>query len=224
MADALFPTLDAGGTVPPLLGVAAEVSRRGHQVRVLGHEQQRAAVEAAGLEFHPYRDTEWDPRGDQSTIRGLRERLDSMKLDFRDLNYEDVAWSKNRGNASALVGFWFPRSVAGADLVELLSPDTVVVADCILLNLLSAAQGAGHPTVALVHSFHAYFDGPWRHGPIGLLAAMKGLRSRRIWGDCDAVLVCTDRALDPASPPACGRSATSDTPRVPHPLRRPARR
>ena len=169
MADVLFATLDAGGNVPPLLGVAAEVSRRGHQVRVLGHEQQRAAVEAAGLEFHPYRDTEWDPRGDQSTIRGL---------------------------------LGFVRQFTGrdkvADLVELLSPDTVVVADCMLLNLLSAAQGAGHPTVALVHSFHAYFDGPWRHGPIGLLAAMKGLRSRRIWADCDAVLVCTDRALDPA--------------------------
>ncbi|HEV7282363.1 MAG TPA: DUF362 domain-containing protein [Pirellulaceae bacterium] len=48
---------------------------------------------------------------------GLRERLDAMKLSFRDLNYEDVAWSKNRGRASSLDGFWFPRSVAEADLV-----------------------------------------------------------------------------------------------------------
>lgn len=48
---------------------------------------------------------------------GLRERLDAMQLDFRDINYEDVDWSKNRGNASKLEGFWFPRSVAEADLV-----------------------------------------------------------------------------------------------------------
>ena len=52
MTDVVFATLDAGGNVPPLLGIAEEVARRGHRVRVLGHEQQRASFEKAGLEFH----------------------------------------------------------------------------------------------------------------------------------------------------------------------------
>jgi UDP:flavonoid glycosyltransferase YjiC (YdhE family) len=170
MADVLFATVDAGGNVPPLLDIAAEVARRGHRVRVLGHEQQRATFEKAGLEFHPYSDPEpWDPTEQQSTLEGLRGFI-------RQLTRRDK----------------------GADLLDLLAPDTVVVADCMLLAVLAAAQEAGHPTVALVHSFHAYFDGSWRRGPIGMVARLKGLDARRLWKHCDAVLVCSDRTLDPA--------------------------
>ena len=86
----------------------------------------------------------------------------------------------------------------GEDLVSLASPDSIVVVDCMLLGALDAAQRAGLTTVALVHSFHAYFDGSWRRGPIGLAAKLKGYGARRIWKSCDAVLVCTDRSLDPA--------------------------
>jgi UDP:flavonoid glycosyltransferase YjiC (YdhE family) len=49
-----------------------------------------------------------------------------------------------------------------------------------------------------VHSFHAYFDGPARKGPVGIAARLKGLGPRRVWEACDAVVICTDRALDPA--------------------------
>src|SRR5688572_22586607 len=48
---------------------------------------------------------------------GVREALDSAKLPFADLNYEEVAWVENRGRASKLAGFWFPRAVAEADIV-----------------------------------------------------------------------------------------------------------
>lgn len=48
---------------------------------------------------------------------GLGDALDAASLEFRDLNYEEPVWTKNAGKRSKLAGFWFPRSVAEADLV-----------------------------------------------------------------------------------------------------------
>ncbi|MCA9188120.1 MAG: DUF362 domain-containing protein [Planctomycetales bacterium] len=48
---------------------------------------------------------------------GVREALVQEKLSFADLNYEDVRWVRNRGRASKLDGFYFPLSVATADLI-----------------------------------------------------------------------------------------------------------
>jgi UDP:flavonoid glycosyltransferase YjiC (YdhE family) len=170
VTDVVFATVNAGGNVPPLLNIAAEVARRGHRVRVLGHEPQRATFERAGLEFHAYRDPEpWDPTAPQSTLTGLRGFI-------RQLTGPDT----------------------GSALADLLTPDSIAVVDCMLLSGLKAAQDAGIPTVAVVHSFHAYFDGPWRRGPIGIVARLKGLSARRLWQNSSAVLVCADRDLDPA--------------------------
>ena len=171
MTDVVFATLDAGGNIPPLLRIAEEVARRGHRVRVLGHEQQRPTFEQAGLEFHGYRDVvAWDPTAPMSTLEDIR------------------GWSRQLTEAGK-----------GRELVELASADSVVVVDCMLLSVIRDAQQAGLTTVSLVHTFHAYFDGPWQRGPIGLLAKLKGLNPRRLWKGCDAALVCTDRSLDPAA-------------------------
>ncbi len=48
---------------------------------------------------------------------GLGEALDSLGFPFMDLNYEDVAWTVNRGRQSKLAGFYFPRSVVEADII-----------------------------------------------------------------------------------------------------------
>lgn len=48
---------------------------------------------------------------------GVQEALDSTGLEFADLNYEEVQWVKNRGGASRLAGFYFPRSIVEADLI-----------------------------------------------------------------------------------------------------------
>ena len=48
---------------------------------------------------------------------GMQAALDDARLPFADLNYEDVVWTPNRGGASKLGGFYFPRSVAEADLI-----------------------------------------------------------------------------------------------------------
>jgi uncharacterized protein (DUF362 family) len=48
---------------------------------------------------------------------GVREALHDARLEFADLNYEDVGWVANAGRASRLDGLYFPRSVLEADLV-----------------------------------------------------------------------------------------------------------
>ena len=53
MADILFVTWDGGGNVPPAVGIAAELRRRGHGVRFVGHAAQRAPLEAEGFDVEP---------------------------------------------------------------------------------------------------------------------------------------------------------------------------
>ncbi len=53
MAEILFVTWDGGGNVPPALGIAGELSARGHAVRFVGHPRQRPSLEAAGVEVAP---------------------------------------------------------------------------------------------------------------------------------------------------------------------------
>lgn len=48
---------------------------------------------------------------------GVGEALDSERLPFADLNYQEVAWTPNGGRRSKLKGFYFPQAVAEADLI-----------------------------------------------------------------------------------------------------------
>jgi uncharacterized protein (DUF362 family) len=48
---------------------------------------------------------------------GVGKALADVGVKFADLNYEEVAWRRNRGRQSRLSGFWFPRSVVEADYV-----------------------------------------------------------------------------------------------------------
>ena len=87
-------------THPAMIVAAAEVFRRWGAAVVVG--------EAPGH----VRDTEM-----VLAESGVAEALDAADLPFRDLNYEDTVWAANRGRASKLPGFYFPRSIAEADLI-----------------------------------------------------------------------------------------------------------
>ncbi|WP_442481632.1 DUF362 domain-containing protein [Aeoliella sp. SH292] len=87
-------------TNPAMIVAAAEVFR------------QAGAQVAVGEGPGHVRDTE------MALIEsGVGEALADGGLEFRDLNYEDVAWRANRGRRSKLRGFWLPQSVVEADLV-----------------------------------------------------------------------------------------------------------
>jgi UDP:flavonoid glycosyltransferase YjiC (YdhE family) len=134
MADILFVTMDGGGNVPPMLGVAAAVAARGHRVRVLGHERLRVEVERAGLPFLAYATArEWDSTREQSAVMWVPM--------FNDANIRaDV------------------RRVCALD-----TPDVAVV-DCMLLPALRAVQDAGIPHVVFTHTFRGYMNGMHRFG------------------------------------------------------------
>ncbi len=48
---------------------------------------------------------------------GINEALQAGKLEFADLNYEETHFLPNLGRASSLKGFYFPETVAQADLI-----------------------------------------------------------------------------------------------------------
>jgi len=172
MSSFLFATLDAGGNLYPALGIGRELLRQGHRVSFLGHPRQAAEVEAAGAEFVPYRHA---APLDPAMPAPARRQFAAMLNIFSDAGI-------------------------GRDLVEEArrEPPDVVVVDCLLLGAIDAAAKAGLPQVVLVHSFFAYFDGPFRHGPMGAALSLKGLPPRRVMGRAERILVCTDPLLDPA--------------------------
>lgn len=52
MSSFLFATWDGGGNLPPTLGIATELSARGHEVRFVGHASQAARL--AGFDLTTY--------------------------------------------------------------------------------------------------------------------------------------------------------------------------
>ena len=197
MARILVVTWDGGGNVPPALGIAAELVARGHRVRVLGHPQQRAAVEDVGLEFVGY--THARPWSPTAVTTGARFAAAYLGLFSDPRPGEDVR----------------------AELAR--EPADLVLADAMSLGALRAAQRAGVPTAALVHTFHRYLTHGWARGPIGLVAALRGLRPAPLWNAADRVLVATDRDLDPVDRPLPGNVRhTGAVQPVPRPAARDA--
>ncbi|GAA1578800.1 hypothetical protein GCM10009789_35540 [Kribbella sancticallisti] len=172
MARILIVTWDGGGNVPPMLGIGAELRDRGHDVRVLGHPQQRATVEGNGLMFAPYvHALPWTPERIGS---GLAFLISSLRL-FTD-----------------------PRPAEDVRAALRHRPAELVLVDCMSLAALRAAVRSGLPTVVLVHVFHSFLTSAWARGPIGALATLRGMRPGPLWAAADRVLVASDRELNPA--------------------------
>ena len=169
MADILFVTWDGGGNVPPALGIATELARRGHRTRFLGHAAQESRITAAGHGFRPFATAE-DFVGTRpaSVPRMLRLFSD------RAMGADTLADVRREG----------------ADLV---------VVDAMLLGVVDAVSRAGLRYVTLEHLFDAYLRGGWLHGPIGLWARAKRLRPVRRWDGADLALGATLADLDPAA-------------------------
>ena len=65
----LMAVIDGGGTVPPAMGLASELVRRGHVVRVLADPTIEASARSAGCAFSQWRDAPHvDSRAEQTTL------------------------------------------------------------------------------------------------------------------------------------------------------------
>ena len=171
MSRVLMVTWDGGGNVPPAVCIGVELRERGHDVRFLGHEAQRSSITASGFAFSAYRDA--------------------------------LSWSRVEPRDATAVFAIFVDGGAGRDLEETLAeaPADVVVADCLMLGPLQAAEASGLPTVALVHSFYAFFGQALPHSPITEMGAPYGRAPLALWGAATEVLVASDNELDPATEP-----------------------
>lgn len=172
MSTLLFVTWDGGGNVPPALGIAAELRRRGHDVRFLGHEVQRDAFEAAGFGFHA------------AESAGPWSCLDPHSGPTAPLDYARVFADRGIGeDLTALV------AASGAERV---------VVDGLLIGSMEVAAKAGIPYVPLVHTFYAVLHRALNGGGLGALLREWGLDPYEAYAAADSVLVTTLRELDPA--------------------------
>ena len=136
MSRFLLATWDGGGTIPPELGLAAELVGRGHEVVVLSDDTvEREAVDA-GATFIPWR------RAPQARARDTERAL------IRDWEVRNpLAQVRQVGQLL----FFGPASLQAADLADAIdacSPDVLIV-DALLTGASAGAEHSGLPTAAV---------------------------------------------------------------------------
>lgn len=133
----LLAVIDGGGTVPPAIGLAAELVRRGHEVHVLADPTIEASARSSGCAFSPWRDAPHvNSRSEQTALIAALEGRNPLRA-FRAA--KDYAAGKE-----------MTKRFAG-DVVATIRefPVDAVLADG-LPGILIGAQSTGLPTAALL--------------------------------------------------------------------------
>jgi UDP:flavonoid glycosyltransferase YjiC (YdhE family) len=189
-ADLLFVTWDGGGNVPPALGIADELARRGHRTRFIGHAGQEADMTGRGHGFTAYGEAaDFVGSARNSPIRMVR--LFSDRAMGRDV----LAELERR-------------------------PADVVVVDALLMGALDVLAEAGARYVPLQHLFVGYQRGPWLRSPMGTWARVRRMRPRARWDAPELSLAATLADLDPGAGPGCPANLRFTGPVVEAPQRR----
>jgi UDP:flavonoid glycosyltransferase YjiC (YdhE family) len=174
MSDILFVTWDGGGNVAPALGIAAELTRRGHTACFLGHARQREAIEAAGFVFQPFTHARsWSAAAPNPGFKGTLKQL----------------------------GVFCDRGM-GEDLLLAVRerPPELVVIDHLLFGAQRAAERAGLKRAILVHTLYGQQRQTWSSGMGSLLVRVRGLRPVEMWSRADLILAATLPAIDRYQP------------------------
>lgn len=155
----LFVTIDGGGNLPPVFGIAKELSDRGHKVSVLSEPCMEPMIRHLGYAFIPF--------------RRHFTRKDRTEDIFQDWNVSPV-----RNPVLANIVFGPVRVVAEETMDAIRQTDAdLLVADCLLPTALIAAEASRIPGVLAFH-MPEYFPGPNRPpGMFGLLPG-KGIAAR----------------------------------------------
>src|SRR6188472_2995854 len=129
MTEIVVITWDGGGNVAPAFAIAAELAARGHGIRVLGHQSQREAIEAAG--FAPV------------AVHETRDFTAGGTHSDREL----VATFGDRGTGRDL----------RAELAR--RPADLVLVDALTIGALDAVRTSGVRYAVLEHFFDGYYQG-----------------------------------------------------------------
>lgn len=168
MADLLFVTWDGGGNVPPAVGIAQELQRRGHDVRFVGHARQHDSLAVAGFD-----------------VAATREARPFSSLD----DNSPLTYVKTFGDRGLGRDVMAALADSAADLV---------VVDCMLFGVLEALRKSGTPYLSLEHLYDAFFRRSWLRGPMGLgMRVLRLDPAASLAASCDT-LVASLPALDPA--------------------------
>src|SRR5215210_5490151 len=137
----LIAVIDGGGTLPPALGLAAELVRRGHSVEVLGDPTAERSARSAGCSFRPWQ---------------TAPRVDSI-ADQTAVIAEMESGGPARQFAAARDRFLVGPAAAYADDVAAAvadrAPDALLVEGA-LPGILIGAIASGLPTGALMPNIY----------------------------------------------------------------------
>lgn len=167
MARIIVATWDGGGNVPPVIAIAQELTRRGHDVLVVGQEPNRASAQRVGLPFERYATARSFVGSDHNSPLTLLNTLCERAMG------DDVADAVHR---------------FGADLV---------VVDCLLPAVLDRLASDGVRYVVLEHMFDAFLRDGLMGGPYGLGLRLKGFRYTELTDNAQRCVVTTLPELDP---------------------------
>jgi UDP:flavonoid glycosyltransferase YjiC (YdhE family) len=179
---------DAGGTVPPMLALAAALRDRGHAVSWLGQPSIRGRAEAAGCAFASF-----TTFSDYARDRPLEEQVGPV-----------VEAMAGRGPGDDAL-----RVAADA------SADAVIL-DCNLAGVAAAVESSGLPSAVLLHSLYRTYVDVWFGELWPALAplvnatrASYGLDACDSWTDLferhDRIIAAVPEAFDaltPTTPPS----------------------
>ncbi|MFZ1116669.1 MAG: hypothetical protein WAN44_12685, partial [Propionibacteriaceae bacterium] len=132
----LLAVVDAGGTVPPALGLAAELVRRGHQVRVLADPTIETSARRCECTFSPWREApHFTSVSEQTAMIAAFESGNPLR-----------AFQAARRFAGKAMTARYARDVISTVRQ---SPIDAILADG-LPGILIGAQATSRPTAALV--------------------------------------------------------------------------
>src|SRR5918997_1183617 len=137
----LLAIMDGGGTVPPALGVAAELVRRGHEVLVLADPTVEAGAQSAGCKF-----TSWRTAPHFDTVAEQTKLIAAME--------SRSPWGQFAAARDLLI--CGPAEKFAADLRGTAEkwPVDAVLAEAAIPGILIGAESTGLPTAALMPNIY----------------------------------------------------------------------
>jgi len=155
----LFITIDGGGNLPPVFGVAKLLANRGHNIRMLSEPCMKEAITSQGFKF--------------TSFQKLFQRSDRSEDIFHDWNAKGV-----KSPALDNIIFGTSKGVTEETIRAIKEePTDLLMVDCILPTAVIAGEAMAIPAVVIQH-FPEYLPGPNRPpGVMGLLP-VKGFPGR----------------------------------------------
>jgi MGT family glycosyltransferase len=150
----LFLTIDGGGNIPPVLGLAKRLMKKGHTVTVLSEPCLETPVVSLGLNYISFR---------EYFIR--ENRKEDICRDWNDSIFSKPAVFKN-----VVFG---PAKITVEETIRALEQTkaNVLVVDCLLLPALMAGEYLNIPSVLL---FHMPEYMPGKNRPPGVMGLTPG--------------------------------------------------